>query len=132
VAVGLHLLFPVHLLAPERAHLLGGTLSVLGIALAVWGRLAMARAGTDPNPRHPATALVVDGPFRFTRNPLYIALTIFYLGLTAMVNSLWPLILLPGVLIVMQRGVVEREERYMERKFGEAYRAYRARVRRWL
>jgi len=132
VGLGLHFLFPVHLLAPGRPHVIGGVLIVLGIALAVWGRRAMAHAGTDPNPMHPATALVVDGPFRFTRNPLYVSLTLFYLGLTVAVNALWPLVFLPVVLLVMQRGVVEREERYLEGKFGEAYRAYRARVRRWV
>jgi len=132
VGLGLHLLFPVHLLPSAAAHLAGAVLLGLAVGLAVWGRLAMARAGTDPNPMHPATALVVDGPFRFSRNPLYVSLTLFYIGLTLAVNALWPLVLLPAVLLVVRRGVVEREERYMERKFGDAYRAYRARVRRWV
>lgn len=132
VGLGLHLLFPVHLVAPAPSHVAGGMLLMLAVTLAVWGRRAMARADTDPNPMHPTTALVVDGPFRFSRNPLYVSLTLFYLGLTLAVNALWPLVLLPFVLLIIQRGVVEREERYMERKFGEAYRSYRARVRRWI
>jgi len=126
------MLVPEPLLPSRAAHVTGGVLIGLAVALAVWGRRAMARADTDPNPRHPATALVVDGPFRHSRNPLYISLTVFYVGLTLAVNTLWPLVLLPIVLVVIQRGVVEREERYLERKFGEAYRIYRARVRRWV
>jgi protein-S-isoprenylcysteine O-methyltransferase Ste14 len=63
---------------------------------------------------------------------MYLAMTMFYLGLTLLANALWPLLLLPGVLIVIQRGVIAREERYLERTFGDAYGAYAARVRRWL
>jgi protein-S-isoprenylcysteine O-methyltransferase Ste14 len=92
----------------------------------------MHRVGSDPNPYKPATALAVHGPYRYTRNPMYLAMTIFYLGLTLLVNTLWPLVLLPAVLLVVQRGVINREERYLERTFGDAYRAYKARVRRWL
>lgn len=108
--------------------------SLVGAAmvLALWAALAMRRAGTNIDPRRPTTALVVTGPFHFTRNPLYLSLTLLYLGITALANALGPLVLLPAVLILVQRGVIEREERYLERKFGEAYREYRATVRRWL
>ena len=130
--LGLHLVFPEPVLPDRAAHVSGAGLIVLAVALAVWGRRAMARADTDPNPMHPATALVVDGPFRYSRNPLYVSLTVFYVGLALALNTLWPLVLLPFVAIVIERGVVEREERYLERKFGEAYREYRGRVRRWV
>ncbi|HEV8673882.1 MAG TPA: isoprenylcysteine carboxylmethyltransferase family protein [Methylomirabilota bacterium] len=116
-----------------------GVARVLGIALlAGWvivslpAILALRRAGTSVNPARPTTALVTWGPYRVTRNPLYVGLTMLYLGLTAWFNALWPLLLLPIVLVVMQRGVIVREERYLERKFGEEYRRYKARVRRWL
>ena len=128
----LHLAFPVRLLPVDMARVLGWGIAGLGIGLAAWGRWAMHRVGTDPNPFKPSTALALGGPFRFTRNPLYLSMTLFYVGLTLVVNALWPLVLLPGVLIVVQRGVIEREERYLERTFGDAYRAYAARVRRWL
>ena len=130
--LGVHLLFPVHVLPSWPTRALGAAMIALSVGFIGWARREMARAGTEPNPAKPATALVVSGPFRLTRNPMYISLTTFYLGLSLAVNALWPLVLLPAVLFVMQRGVVEREERYMERKFGEPYRAYRARVRRWL
>jgi protein-S-isoprenylcysteine O-methyltransferase Ste14 len=116
----------------KLAHVSGSVLIVLAVALAVWGRRAMTRVGTDPDPRRPSTALALDGPFGFSRNPLYVSLTLFYVGLTLAVNTLWPLVLLPFVLFTIQRGVVEREERYLEQKFGDAYRAYRGRVRRWI
>ena len=132
VGVLLHLVFPVHILLSLVVRALGAALTVGALVLAVTGRRAMERAGTDPNPTKPTTALVVAGPFRFTRNPLYVSLTGLYVGLSLLVNALWPLVLLPGVLVVMQRGVIEREERYLERKFGDEYRRYRARVRRWV
>ncbi|MDI3340060.1 MAG: methyltransferase [Sphaerobacter sp.] len=103
-----------------------------GLGLGGWAIRTMQRAGTGPDPRHPATALVVDGPFRYSRNPIYAAMTAVYLGLTLLRQTLWPLLLLPALLVLIQRGVVEREERYLLARFGEAYRAYQARVRRWL
>ena len=92
----------------------------------------MKRAGTNIRPDQPTLALVFDGPFRFTRNPLYMALTGLYLGITLLVNALWPLLFLIPVLGVLRWGVVAREERYLEAKFGEPYRTYKARVRRWI
>jgi protein-S-isoprenylcysteine O-methyltransferase Ste14 len=93
---------------------------------------AFVRADTSPNPWRPSTHLVTGGPYRFTRNPMYLGLTLLYLGATAWLNTLWPLLLLPIVLLVMQRGVIAREEEYLERRFGQEYTDYRARVRRWL
>jgi protein-S-isoprenylcysteine O-methyltransferase Ste14 len=76
--------------------------------------------------------LTTEGPFRYTRNPSYLALAIVYAGIAALRNSLWAVLLLPLVLIVIQREVIGREERYLERAFGEEYLAYKARVRRWV
>jgi protein-S-isoprenylcysteine O-methyltransferase Ste14 len=132
VGLGVHALFPVRLLAPGPARAAGTVLTALGIALAGWARWTMHLAGTDPNPGKPSAALALSGPYRVTRNPMYLSLAIFYVGLTLLVNTVWPLVLLPGVLMVMQRGVIEREERYLATRFGDAYRQYCARVRRWL
>ena len=110
----------------------GLPLVLLGVAIAVWGRRTMQAAGTNVNPALPTTAIVASGPFRFSRNPLYLALTLLYLGLTLAFNTWWGIVVLVPVLIIMHRGVVLREERYLDQKFGETYRQYRSKVRRYL
>jgi protein-S-isoprenylcysteine O-methyltransferase Ste14 len=115
---------------PSR--LIGAALFLAGAAVARWGEQTMRQAGTNVRPDQPALALVTDGPFRFTRNPLYVGLTLLYAGVALLIPALWPLVLLVPVLAIMQWGVIRREERYLERKFGESYRAYLARVRRWV
>jgi protein-S-isoprenylcysteine O-methyltransferase Ste14 len=104
----------------------------LGAGIAIWGRRTMAAAGTNVNPSRPALTIVSSGPFRFSRNPLYLSLTTIYLGLTLAVNTWWGVVVLIPLLLVMHGGVVLREERYLEQKFGEQYRQYLARVRRYL
>jgi protein-S-isoprenylcysteine O-methyltransferase Ste14 len=76
--------------------------------------------------------VVAHGPFRFTRNPMYVAMGTVYLGVTALVNSLWPLLLFPPAVWIIGRYMIAREEAYLERKFGHAYLDYKAKVRRWL
>ena len=92
----------------------------------------MKRAGTNVRPDRPSLAIVTDGPFRYSRNPLYLAGLGLYVAVALLVNTLWPFALLPVMLLILDRGIVRREERYLEAKFGGPYRAYRARVRRWI
>ena len=80
----------------------------------------------------PVPRLTTEGPFRYTRNPGYLCLAMFYAGIALLRNSLWAILPLPLVLYVMQREVIGREERYLERTFGEEYLAYKTRVRRWV
>jgi len=80
----------------------------------------------------PTTTIVDTGPYRFTRNPIYLAMLLGLIGLAIALNSLWLLLTLVPFVLVIRYGVVAREEAYLERKFGEDYRRYRARVRRWL
>jgi len=110
----------------------GLVLVVAGAAIIVAGRKALVAAETNVNPFKPTTAIVSSGPFRFTRNPLYLSMTIIYLGLALAANTWWSFLLLVPVLLLIHFGVVTREERYLERKFGESYRGYRLRVRRYL
>ena len=112
--------------------LFGGALMALSLGLAIWADRTLLRAGTHVHPGLPAKVLVTHGPFRYSRNPIYLALTLFYAGLSLVIGTLWPLLLLPLVLAVMHFGVILREERYLERKFGQEYLRYKARVRRWL
>ena len=110
----------------------GLALVAAAIALALWGRQTMVAAGTNINPTRPATAIVSSGPFRYTRNPLYLSLTLLYLGLTLIANTWWGVVMLLPLAAVIHRGVVLREERYLHRKFGDAYDRYRASVRRYI
>jgi protein-S-isoprenylcysteine O-methyltransferase Ste14 len=80
----------------------------------------------------PVPRLTTEGPFRYTRNPGYLSLTMLYAGIAVLRDALWAILLLPLVLIVIQREVIGREERYLERTFGEEYLAYKARVPRWV
>lgn len=101
-------------------------------AIAAWAFTHFYRARTNVLPSRPSSALITAGPFRFSRNPLYLALLLLYLAVTLWVNTLWPLLLAPGLVALVQQAVIVKEERYLERTFGDAYRAYRARVRRWI
>src|SRR5215218_8801600 len=90
------------------------------------------RAGTPTNPYKPSSGIVTEGPFRYTRNPAYLSMTMVYAGVAFLARAPWALALLPVALGVIRRGVIEREERYLERKFGAEYVSYKARVRRWI
>lgn len=109
-----------------------GVALVAGLALLVTCFLRFKAAGTNVPTSMPTTALVISGPYRFSRNPIYLALTLIYLGLALAYGSWWPFVLLAPVLIVMRFGVIGREERYLEARFGDAYRSYCASVRRWI
>jgi protein-S-isoprenylcysteine O-methyltransferase Ste14 len=128
----LHLIYPVNLLPVLLARVLGTLILIASVWLALSAEAAMKRAGTNVRPDRPTLALVTDGPFRFTRNPLYLAAIGIYVGIALLVDTLWPLVLLIPLLVVLAKGVIGREERYLEAKFGETYRNYKSRVRRWL
>lgn len=123
--------FPTQVFGAPLKHILGWPLLAAGLTLQVTGLRAFKHAQTPVNPFKPSTALITGGPFAYTRNPLYLALTLDYMGLTLLTDTAWPWLLLPLVLVIMHYGVILREERYMENKFGDAYRQYKTRVRRW-
>jgi protein-S-isoprenylcysteine O-methyltransferase Ste14 len=123
---------PLHWLPVAWAAWIGFLLVALAVALALSGILALRAARTAVDPHKPTTAIVQTGPYRFSRNPLYLALILLTVGLASWSNTLWiPLALVPAVL-VLRIGVIRREEAYLTRKFGDEYRGYQARVRRWL
>ena len=105
---------------------------IAGFGLAVWGVATFRRAGTAIVPRLPASSLVMAGPYRYTRNPMYAGLTIAYLGGGAILNSFWPFLLLPAVLLALTHMVIHREERYLTDAFGSEYAEYQRRVGRWM
>jgi protein-S-isoprenylcysteine O-methyltransferase Ste14 len=110
----------------------GLLLIVAAVSFAVWAVRAFDRVKTSPKPHKPTTAMVTSGPFRYTRNPIYVAFTLMQLGGALMGASGWILALIVPALLLIRFGVIAREERYLERKFGAEYSSYRNSVRRWI
>lgn len=136
VALGLALdrLIPLPALGlpPVLRWALGVALFSLGLALGLSAIRAFRAAGTPPEPWEPTTAFVARGPYRFTRNPMYLGMALGVLALAAAFNSLGALLLFAPLVALVQWGVIAREERYMAGRFGQPYLDYRARVRRWI
>ncbi len=103
-----------------------------GMALTAWFVRTMRKADTTIRIDKPVSRLLQGGPFRYSRNPSYLALAMIYAGIAVLRNSLWAILVLPLVVFVIQREVIGREERYLESAFGEEYLAYKRRVRRWM
>ena len=125
--------------AVDLPELTGTSLTLVGVALVVAGfgllapsALGFRRAGTNLAPHQPTTALVLTGPYRFTRNPIYLGFALVYAGAALWAGVTGALLVLPVVLLVMDRMVIAREERYLEQKFGSQYTSFKSRVRRWL
>ncbi|MBI5612863.1 MAG: isoprenylcysteine carboxylmethyltransferase family protein [Gammaproteobacteria bacterium] len=131
--LAIHLVSPLSIFdATHAGRTVGAAFLVVSAVLARWAFVALRRAGTSANPYRPSAALTIAGPFRYSRNPIYLAMTGLYLGASLLVNSVWPLLLVVPLLWVMYLGVILREERYLSAKFGAAYAAYKSEVRRWL
>lgn len=112
--------------------ILGWPLVLGGISLMAWFVATMKRADTPMDPREPVSNLATGGPFEYTRNPAYLAMAMIFAGTSSIKNSPPSILLLPAILAVMNRGVIEREEAYLERLFGEEYLRYKESVRRWV
>lgn len=125
-------LWTVTLLPTVLARVIGVVVFLSAGALAHFSQLAMKRVGTNILPTQPTLALATDGPYRLSRNPLYIAAIGVYLGITLWVNGLAPLLLMLPMMWVLHWGIVLREERYLNSRFGDVYRSYQTAVRRWL
>ena len=110
----------------------GATVFALALALGAWAVATMIRGGSNVPTNRPSTTIVETGPYRFTRNPIYFGMFLGHAGLAIAFDSVWLLATLVPFALVIRYGVVAREEAYLERKFGDVYRRYRTRVRRWL
>jgi protein-S-isoprenylcysteine O-methyltransferase Ste14 len=133
VGITLGWLFPlrfVPLFLP--AAWLGGIVFALAVVLFAWAVTTMTRAGSNVPTSLPSKAIVASGPYRFTRNPIYLGMIVSLISLAIAFDSVWSLVALFVFFLVIRFGVVAREEAYLERKFGEVYRSYRAQTRRWL
>jgi protein-S-isoprenylcysteine O-methyltransferase Ste14 len=131
-AVILQKLLPLPFLSQPGASILGVTIMIINLVFGVPAVMNMLAAKTSPNPHRSTTALVFSGPYRFSRNPMYIGLTLLYAGLMTYLRLPWGLILLPIVIWLITIWVIVPEENYLERKFGAEYLNYKSAVRRWI
>jgi protein-S-isoprenylcysteine O-methyltransferase Ste14 len=130
------------LLLDRRAHLpflprsaarsLGWPLIGAAVTLNTWFLRTIRDAEVPIRTDKPVPRLTTEGPFRYSRNPGYLSLVMLYAGISILRNALWAILLLPLLLVITQRELIEREERYLERTFGEEYLAYKRKVRRWV
>jgi protein-S-isoprenylcysteine O-methyltransferase Ste14 len=125
--------WPAPILAnPSLALYAGLALGVLAIALGLWAVATMHAAGTNVDPGKEATTVVTAGPFGYSRNPIYVGFSLLFVGFTLALNDWWGVALLVPLLVVMHVGVIRREERYLEQKFGGDYLRYKYDVARYI
>lgn len=103
-----------------------------GLLLLAWTLWTFYRHRTTVNPYAAATNLCTDGPFRFSRNPIYLGDWLIFVGVSLLLNTVWPLLFSPLIWVLLRYGVIRHEEAHLLAKFGDAYRQYQARVRRWI
>ena len=136
LGVALQRVWPIQVdlgIAPAARYWVGGLIvggAILGLGL--WSVVLFRRSGQDENPWKPTPQIVERGPFRITRNPMYLQMIIVCIGMAVMLANAWIILLTPFGGWVLQRFAIRPEEAYLERKFGDKYLAYRGRVRRWL
>ena len=133
IALGLllHSIFPVGLAPRVLGRFLGAATLLGAVALFIAAVRAFRAAGTPVPGNRPTTAVVRDGPYRFSRNPIYLAFSVFQMGIALWASSLWVVVALAGGVALMSLVVIPREERYLEARFPSEYLPYRASVRRW-
>jgi protein-S-isoprenylcysteine O-methyltransferase Ste14 len=134
IALGvlLHFAWPLRLVSPTLSMAIGAPTVVVAVALFVWSVRTLRIAGTPVPGDRPTTAIVRAGPYRFSRNPIYLAFSLFQLGVACWLNSLWLVLTLVPAVALMSFVVVPREERYLELRFPTEYPSYKRAVRRWL
>jgi protein-S-isoprenylcysteine O-methyltransferase Ste14 len=128
----LHFLVPMPVMRYSAAVSVGVFLAVVSTAIGTWAVAVMKGAGTNVRPDRPALSLVRTGPYRFTRNPMYVAVCLLQLALGFILNDWIPVLITVPLALTLHFGVILREERYLERKFGEPYLEFKQHVRRWL
>ena len=131
-AIALNLLVPLPVPWHTAMRSAGMFLLIGGFLLAAWAFLRMVKAGTSPDPGHAATILLTQGPYRFTRNPMYLGFALVFLGFTLLAGTFWGLVLSPVLILVVTRLVIDPEEKHLTARFEARYAQYSARVRRWL
>ena len=131
----IHWLIPVRIYPVDYnlfSRIIGVFLILAGFAVVYSAHAKMRKAKTNIEPWKPTNSIITDGIYSISRNPVYAAMVLMYFGVVLIFNSLWMFMLLPVVLLVMSFGVITREEKYLEKKFGGEYMNYKNSVRRWI
>ena len=129
---GLGLIWPIRVEQPTWAFWLGLILAIAPFVQAIWAVRTFVRHGTPVNALGEVRAIVTEGPFSYSRNPMYLTLMVAYVGLALLFNLPWAAVLLVPVFLALHFGVILPEERYLAARFGEPYLSYMRRVRRWI
>ena len=132
LGVILHNIFPLHFIHGPLRTIVGAIFLAYSVLVMGLAMLQMRKAGTNINVRKPTTAIVTDGIYRFTRNPMYLSMVLLMIAVSVLVSNIWIFILTPVFAVIMQKGVIEQEERYLEEKFGAEYTNYKKSTRRWI
>ena len=132
VGFALDYFLPSSLLPDSVQYFVGGVAIAVSLGLFISAMRQFRKHGTNVRPDRPATAILSEGPYRFTRNPIYLAMALLYFGISIAADAPWVLAMLLPALLIMNFLVIPREERYLERSFGEEYLGYKSTVRRWL
>lgn len=128
-------LFPVKIMSHEIIHsvkLVGAALFVLGALFAAWSLAIFHEARTTTTPGESSKKLVTSGPYKISRNPMYVSLTIAYLGEAGLLTQLWPVLFLPLMLLYLNKVVIPLEEEILSKDFKDIYKAYCSKVKRWI
>lgn len=128
----LHFIFPIRVMWYSVSLAFGVVSAVVSVSLAIWAERVMKAAGTNVRPDRPALTIVRSGPYRFTRNPMYLSLCLLQLALGFVLDGWIPLLFTIPLALILHFGVILSEERYLERKFGESYLDLKRQVRRWI
>jgi protein-S-isoprenylcysteine O-methyltransferase Ste14 len=132
VAVVLQLLVPLPFVSRQTAGIAGVVIMVINLVIGLPAVRGMLKAKTSPNPNHASTSLVLSGPYRFSRNPMYIGLTLLFAGLMIFFRLPWGILFSPVVIWLITIWVIRPEELYLEHKFGGEYLEYKKSVHRWI
>ena len=133
VGVGVQLAVPIHFLPLGWLQLAAGVpLAVMGLAVSLAAARTLVGAKTDLMFKKSTSVIIDRGPYRLSRNPIYLGTAVMYIGAGIAVNSVWPMALFPVVVLLVLSRAIRVEERYLETKFGQPYRDYKSAVRRWL
>lgn len=128
----LHYLKPLEIFNNDLLVYSGWILIIISLTFFTISLKSFRNAKTNVNPHKPTTSIITKGLYKFSRNPIYLSMTIFYFGITALFNDFWFLIILIPILLIIQYGVIKHEEDYLTKKFGETYVKYKKSVPRWL